>query len=261
VIRATRTCAAVLVWICVLCALSPEGLCDGDQYVVIGPPDTASIEKALCDLLPVYASGIWPREEKLSGAVKSSDINKNYISRIEESLGRVLKEDIRPTASLGVGDIYGTDKWVVVPELRWGSDFILGQFVSRNKEIQGNVEFQATDRDVTIAINSAKLFPSAGNDLDDTKVVEAICAILNIPQDKIGDLQIERHSAFLGDRKIPVCYGKIRCNWNERKPDDKTREWWSYMPFWIAKGKVCVSVSTIDWKKPDRPASGRSRMR
>ena len=35
----------------------------------------------------------------------------------------------------------------------------------------------------------------------------------------------------------------------------------NYIPFWIAKGKICVSVSTIDWKKPDRPASGRSRMR
>ena len=225
------------------------------QYLAWGPADSASFEMALFDRMGAYAYGIWPRAEKLANAERPG---RQYVAHIEQWLERILQEDIKPAAGR-----WGTDRWLMVPQLRLDEDFILGRFVSWNQKIQGDVEFQATVDDLSITVKSSELFSI--DRLDDAKVRQALCAILHIPPENIKDLRVESHSGVLGDDKTPVCYGKVFCNWNLHKDPLKfDREWWSYIPFWITTGKMCVFVSTRDWQEFKRhpPAINRSgRMR
>lgn len=236
-----------------LLAMISRSHCCADEYSPLGPMETASLERALYDRLPMYVLGIWPLTEQLVRAQRPAD---NHIAERAVWLERILADEVKPT-----GVRYGSDQWIMVPDMRWNSDFILGRFASQDKHLQGNVEFQASPMQITLAFHADDLFSTDG--VSDARVREMVCRVLKIPGEHIDELRVEKQLARLGDNGTKVCYGKILWNWDPTAswPADKNREWWSHIPFWIADGKLCVSVTTFDWKQDDRPQVERNRFR
>jgi hypothetical protein len=255
--NAITFCALRILTVCAaFTAFGSEALGQENVYNPLGPEETASFEKGLEELLPVYTCGIWPRPEKLATAEKPS---KYWIAHNEKWLGHILKDDIKPK-----GELWNSDQWVMVPELRfWANDYILGRFSCASDRIQGDVDFEASDGSITLVFHSPTLFGKT--DLDDSGVRQAVVQVLNIPAQFIDELKVERHSAAIGDDKTSICYGKIFWKWDPNKatawPASKEREWWSFMPFWIAKDKLCINVSTIDWKNNGMPVLGSSTLK
>jgi len=245
--------------ICITTALAANSI----KYVPKGPKETAEFEKGLYQLLPGYVHGIYPKAAVLANGVSEKDLSpKNatrmiqYKKKIQTWLTRVLKIALKPE-QLNKGD------WLGIRKLHLDTDYIVGGFVSAAKGSttyrDAVVEFQADDRSIDLTITSPLLFAADANGLSDVQIRNLASKILNIHKKKVSRINVEKHFTTLAG--IDLCYGKMRCEWNERKPDYSKREWWSYIPFWYIKGKMFVHISTIEWKKGELPASAKSTWR
>jgi len=184
-----------------------------------------------------------------------------YKKIIETWLTRVLHVELKPK-QFNKGD------WLGIRKLHWDTDYIVGRFVSAAEEslYKGAiVEFQASDRSMDLTITSPSLLSADANGLSDAKILSFTSNILNIPQEKLNKIKIEKH--FITVAGIDLCNGKMQCEWDERDERDEKywscdelikREWWSYIAFWYIKGKMVLSISTIEWRKGDLPASTKS---
>jgi len=233
-----------------LAAVDP-GLCEhpwaasSATYTPLGPKETTSFEIAL-NKLRANVYGIWPRPEFLADAERPSDY---WLEFNKKWLARVLKEDVQPKDGN-----WNSDKWIMVPELRpVDNDFILGKFSSASDKLVGEIEFQASDRAITLVFHSPILF--GRTDLDDSAIRQIVTKPLNVPSEYIDELKIEHHSAAIGDDKTPICYGTVSWKWDPARANsadslnyNKERRWWTHMRFWIALDRLCIDVSTVDWQ-------------
>ena len=232
------------------------------EYIPKGPQETENFEKGLYELLPGYVCGIYPKAAILATGVSEKDLPPEsaermtrYKEKIEAWLTRVLRKQLWPKR-------FDKSDWLGIRKLHWDTDYIVGRFVSIAEEptYKGTiVEFQADGRSMDLTITSPSLFVADANALSDLQIRNFTSKILNIPQEKVNKIEVEKQFATLAG--IDLCYGKMRCEWDERNwghEDLIKREWWSYIPFWYIKGKMFVSVSTIEWKRGERPASAKS---
>jgi hypothetical protein len=243
----------VIILICIFVANGT--VAQTSEYVPVGSSETETFEKGLYGLLPVYVCGIYPKADKMKASVSWKNIPLKYTKKMGAWVNRVLKPELTPEQS-------DKSNWAGIRKIRWNQNYLVGRFVSSGKKgslyKNASVEFQADDRSISLTITSDSLFPQDANDMSDTQILGSVIKVLNIPEDKTSKIDIEKHLCTVAG--INVCYGKMRCEWNEKEPNDSEREWWSYVPFWYIKGKVFVHISTIEWKEGERPASATSTL-
>jgi hypothetical protein len=104
---------------------------------------------------PVPSSMCGP--EILAGA-KKADLGRLVTSGLEQWFGRVLKESLQPA-----NGNWGASQWLMVPDLRWGADCVLGYCASRDPRV-ARIEFQTyvanRFRLVSLTIVSNELIPN-----------------------------------------------------------------------------------------------------
>lgn len=136
---------------------------------------------------------------------------------------------------------------------------------------------RVTNEDSIVAlVDAPKLF--AGSSFSPADVKYKLSKVLNIPKSELQAIDLIMDSGDLKDG-TRFTYGHVFDKRLKPKdyenpprlekrppglppgvyhkhvdliPEDK-REWYSPMTFWIADGKLCLTVSTIDWKSGDRP--------
>lgn len=205
-------------------------------YEPVGPAETALLEKALRNKMAGYNCAFWPRAEKLDKAILGKSLPKEYTDSIKKWLARVLQPDLVPK-KLDPND------WLGVRKLYFNRNRIIGRFPVA--DVNGVVEFKARYRGLSITIHSDMLFLTPASDMTSDKVTEMMTKILKIPEEKISKINIKSHIEKLAN--VDVCYGKMFCEWTETSsPFESERQWWSYIPFWYMKGKMFVSITTVE---------------
>lgn len=240
-----------------LCVLFCGNFSYGDEYAPVGPNATVAFEKSLFDLLPVYAFGVWPRIELYE---KGSKPASHYISWVSKWVNRIvvrtpLKKDDFAKVKGGEFDNDEdllADDWRVCQELRFGNDFIVGHLYLNNPLITSKkMEFQVDTEQLILVASSEKFRASSYND---QQIRKFLGQLLKIPEEVIPELKIESQNKRLEDSGIVITYGEATWKFDKMNPTSTNdRRWWSYMPFWIANGKLCVAVSVRDWEADDRP--------
>lgn len=227
------------------------------NYIPTGPEQSVAFEKALLEAGPEYVDGIFPKNETLNAGIRKNEIPSYWIQLNEAWLKRVLRPDFTPGLKTEIA-MYG------LPEFRWNSDYIVGYYDTtppQKSEIGSRIEFQATDRHLSITIFMDNKISDV-NALSNDEILRISRKYLSIPERKLSKISIEKaHGVLAG---IPVCYGKMRCEFHELRDTgidkEKNRRWWSYILFWITEDKFYTSVFTIDWEKDKRPAAANSRL-
>jgi hypothetical protein len=231
-----------------LCAWGEEQ--QSPAFELVGPPETASFEKALDRRLGGYAWGIWPRPEKLAGALRGAELPERYVNRLQAWLPRIIRKEFLPDR-IDPNQLYG------IPRLRGERNFIIGEF--RRPEQRTTAQFQSNGLGVVITVQTESLFSTGVDKLSDADIVKTIASLVNYPEDKIKTIILEKHFEEIGetDKKVAVCYGKLRSDgYNEKRAPFHTKEgkmenvptWWNYMPFWMTKDKLFISCTMVDWE-------------
>jgi len=235
--------------------LSSSG-CAGEQarqspnFEVVGPQETAAFERSLDRRLAAYAWGIWPRSERLAGALRGADLPKQYVNRLQTWLQRIVRKELLPVR-IDPNQFYG------IARLRGGHNFIIGRLSRPGQST--TVQFQANGLRIVITAQSQSLFPNGVYQLSDADIIKAIAGLLNYPEEKVASITIEKHFEELGetDKKIPVCYGRLRSDgYDEKKGPFQTKEgrmvniptWWNDMIFWVRPGELFISSTMVDWE-------------
>lgn len=217
-----------------------------ETYEPHGPAETAAIELALHKRLPVYAWGIWPREDKFEGAIEGDRLPKRYINKLKIWLPRVLKKDFLPYE-------IKQNQWYGIRRLHACRDFVVGRF--QNSKQNTIIQFKANGVGLVITAISEQYFSEEIAQMTDVKIIKAVTKLLNYPEEKAQRITVEKHFEEVGKgaSKILVCYGKLRdTGYDETKPaspdGQNMRTWWNYIPFWITRGKICISTTTVKWE-------------
>lgn len=247
-------CYLILFFLCCI-TMSVKGEIN---YAPIGPEQSVAFEKALLEAGPEYVEGIFPKMEILNTGIPKNEIPSYWTQVVEMWLKRVLQSDFAPGPKTEIA-MYG------LPELRWKSDYIVGYYVAvpnKKSEPNSRVEFQATDRHLSITIFMEEKIVADVNTLPDDVILEMLKKYMAVPEGKVSQISIEKANKILAG--TPICYGKMRCEFHELRDTgvekEKNRRWWSYMFFWITKDKFHITVFTIDWEKNARPVSASSRI-
>ena len=254
---------------------------NGDH--TIDSTESALLESALSR--PPYATGIagiWPQREALRKA-KPYNLGSHFTGQNSEWFGRVLKKSVQPE-----NEQWNSKEWLIVPRLRWQSDWIVGHFTSQDPRV-ARIEFQqGSSSNLTITIISPELFPN--RKFDAKEIRGKLGDLLNIPADCLPHLEVHLNHLTVGDDPILVTYAKVfdaryrdplatepadppaireseprrppptpssepglkQLEYRALIPEDK-REWFSPMSVCIFKGRLSIHFSTIDWKGDDRP--------
>jgi len=245
---------------CVCITIGLAANCNSIEYVPKGPTETEGFEKGLYQLLPGYVHGIYPKASLLADGVSEESLSPQdamrmtqYKKEIESWLNRVLRIELKPKQ-------FSRPDWLGIRKLHLDRAYIVGRFTSPAKEASSYrdavVEFQADDRSISLTMSSGLLFAADANGLSSLQISDLASKVLNIPHEKVSKIDVEKHLTTLAG--VEVCYGKMRCEWNEREPDYTKRQWWSYIPFWYVKGRLFVNISTMAWKEKGLPASTKS---
>lgn len=228
------------------CGVRLLAVAKAPRFELVGPPETALLEKTLRARLGVYAWGIWPRDEKFDGAVPGQNLPKKYVERLKTWLPRILKKDLLP-------ETIDPNQWRGIRKLDGWSDFVIGQH--EKADPNAKVEFRADGLLLGITAVSEDYFPNGVAGVTDDQIIKGITGLLNYPKDKVQSITLEKHFEQMGeaDNKVMVCYGKLRDKeYDETKPplpDGRNMPtWWNCMPFWMTKGKVFVSASMVNWE-------------
>jgi hypothetical protein len=202
------------------------------DYEPVGPDETVALEKGLADVLGSSVPGIWPSTTRLKQAVPADELPKPLCDRIEAWFWRMLNPQLKPGRP-------STSEWMGLRALHWKYNFILGKW--RVPSLDATVEFQAFTGGIGILVTSKTLLDKQSADLTDAEVREAARKILDFPEEKFDKIEVEKKVKEITG--VTVCYGVMRCEFNERTSDYKRVEWWSYIPFWITRDKIFVDVS------------------
>jgi len=219
------------------------------KYVPSGEPKTAALEKALYEALPGYVEGIRPKAEILRRAIPKEQLPASYVKKVEERLKQVLRIKRKPKTR---EDIVA----VGIPNFRWGSDYIVGYVPCDSCDAEDRstaVEFQASFYGIGLTIHSQGVTVGDNGIPSAEEIVTIISRFLDIPQDKIPLVTVERQVGQADG--IRFCYGKLRCEWHESTPNESEQKWWSYIPFWMTDGTVYVYLPEVDWGPSGPPVS------
>ncbi len=222
------------------------------KYVPSGEPNRVALEQALYDALPGYVRGIRPRAEILQRAIPKERLPASYVKKVEERLKQVLRVKRKPKTHEDI-------TMMGIPKLRWRSDFIVGYVPCDSCDAADRsraVEFQANFWAIGLTIHSQGVTVGDRGIPSAEEIVTIISRFLDIPQDKIPRITVERH---VGEADgIRFCYGKLRCEWHESTPNESEQEWWSYIPFWMMDGTMHVDLPEVDWGPLGPPASANA---
>lgn len=238
------------------------------KFVSVGPPETEGLERALDKRLPVYAYGIWPREEKFKDSKPSKELPKEYIDRLNEWVPKIINNELLPKN-------IDPNIWIGLKKLHQ-SDYIIGQIVNAKKDI--TLKIQADGCFFLITAESKKFFPDGISKITDEQIIKTITSIVNYPKEEVNDIVLEKNIEVLGDEKFKeeICYGKIRDSQYDpmrglgltqteieqslrdlgmgkitrdelnKLQMKNIRTWWNYLPFWINKGRIFISAGMLD---------------
>ncbi|MHC4867716.1 MAG: hypothetical protein ACYTEX_26900, partial [Planctomycetota bacterium] len=174
----------------VLSGVELMGKGTGPRFKLVGPAETARLEKTLWARLGVYAWGIWPSSERLKGGIAASKLPERYLDRSKTWLGRILKEDLLP-------EVKEPNQWRGLRRANAYNDFIVGRW--RNAKEGVTVEFRTTGLLLVVTATSKEYFPNGVSALTDDDIIKALTDVVNYPQDKIKEITIEKHFEEMGD--------------------------------------------------------------
>jgi hypothetical protein len=216
---------------------------EGPEYELVGPPETGQLESTLGKRLGVYAWGIWPRAEKLEKGIPGAKLPKQYVQRIREWAQIIVTKDLFP-------DAMDPNQWYGLPKANGYNNFIVGEWDNADETVR--VQFRATGLLFVVTATSSQYFPDGPGGLTDQQIVKAITALTNYPDDKVGDIAVEKHLEEMGDpnHRVLVCYGKLSAPRPTVKrygsEEKEIRTWWSDMQFWVTKNRVFFSCSMVN---------------
>jgi hypothetical protein len=199
-------------------------------YEPVGPPATAAFERALYDRFPEYVDGVWPSDARMAAAVQADEIPDEWVQHVQQWLERVLNAPYRPPAD-------AMNSWKAIPKLRWGCDVLLGKYADPDG---GEIQFQSIDDDLafTFVPKDAKLLQLTDARAQDVR--DLACRFLAIPKEKQPLLQVKMSREDMAG--VSTLMGIITCEFDPQKSDPESQEWFSYMPFWIADGRMFIDV-------------------
>jgi len=236
----------LLSFACLLFCGNPVG--QAEDSAPSTEPRTVSLDKALDEFLPRYVWGIGLTPEALARGMQREAIPRAYVSKIEAWITRVVCAEWKPKDTELIA-VLG------IPKLHYNRDYIIGHFPCESCDAPDKskaVEFQADDRKLDLTLHSASVKVPRTDSWSGCEVLAIVARFLDIPEEKTARIVVQQHAAEV-DGSL-VTYGRLQCEWDYLRPgDDKQRRWWSDIPFWIMDGRVCVSISTIDWEHGERP--------
>jgi hypothetical protein len=241
-----KTASAIVLGILMLAQAS---FCqnDGTDYIPHGVEATADFERALFDRLPVYSWGVAPSPDVAKTALTKSELPETTLEKARVNIQKVLSSDLLPAATDQLG-LQGLAK------LHWENNCLIGNWTLPGNS--GTCRVVSTPRNIGVTVISPSQFPDSPSELRDEKIIELAARVLDFPSETLTKFQVEKTVESLGG--IPTVFGVLRCDYNERTSPTTSREWWSYIPFWMTQGQIFLHVSTFDWKSGDLPASSDS---
>jgi hypothetical protein len=183
--------------------------------------------------------GIWPSTESLKDAIAADKIPYKYIDRTKLWIKKTVKKNLLP-------DQISAAEWLGVPNLRWKYDYLLGSIKSDGKI---GIQFQASESEIGITFTGPILSQPLSDKLTEKDVVRIVSQYLQIPEEKKSAMRVAVASSQIGDETI--YHGVAKCEWNDI--DTLGNRWWSFIPFWIKKDKLFVSLFTVDWAANEKP--------
>ncbi len=245
----TRKEVSKLLVLTIVLALSVDLFAAGDEsgYRSKGPLLVSSLKGQLQSKLPIYIRGIWPELAAFEKCIDGTNLESKYVDKTKSWLSTILKTDALP------GNLEST-KWHGLPKLHSGASHILGQFYNSKQDIL--TQFQADGVGLSLTCTSEKYFTVDIASITDDMIIQMMSEVLNFPEGKVSDIAIEKHvqQMSVGEDKVPVCYGKLRCNGYDEKSaatpsGDNMRTWWNFIPFWIVDGTVSINTTTVKWEQ------------
>jgi len=223
-----------------------------EVYQPKGPSDTAALEIALRERLPVYVEGIWPRTEILDSAPHGRQLPKKAVERLQTWLSRIVRREFLPESM-------DPNQWYGIRKLHLNHDYIIGQF---RKPVEGvTIQFQANGVSLAITAISDSYFPDGVDGIADAEIIEVLTTLVNYPRDMVQSITVEKHVEAMGEagKKVSVCYGKLwsrgydpmKPAYYSQPPESElknVRTWWNFMTFWIVKGKLFFSTTMVNWE-------------
>lgn len=207
----------------------------GFVYQPHGISATEKFELGLYSLLPVYALGVEPRQELKDSALSNNAIPAEYQADVIKRLKRVLKTELLPPV---LDDI----QWSGYREFAWKTNSLITSYTCPKREM--HVLLNCRSSDISVAITSNQLFNEGVADLTSGKIIESASRVLNIPSEMIPKIVEQKETIIEG---IPICYGVMRCEFDDTAPSIEPKEWWRRIPFWMIKGKMYMDIWTEEY--------------
>ena len=172
------TYGAASVWIL---AISSAVLA-AEVYEPKGPVDTAELEKGLCDRMPVYVWGFWPRDSILDDSLPADALPRPIITQFNTWWASFVRPEFMPSQSdriplRGVRKLHGNHK------------FLVGTYATRDKK--GRVCLKASDNFLGITVTHSKLLPAPPNEISTEQIAETAGRVLNIPTEEIAKFKVK----------------------------------------------------------------------
>jgi len=158
--RIVRVAGIFLGVACLLCTSKLVGRTwrvAGPGFQLVGPSETAQLERGLGKRLGVYAWGIWPRTEKLEAGIPGPNLPAEYVARIVTWSERILRKEFLPKAM-------NANQWRGLPKANGYNDFIVGQWENADETVR--VRFRATGLLLVVTATSTRYFFGGGGRSD-----------------------------------------------------------------------------------------------
>ena len=204
-----------------------------DVFEPVGPSETASIERALHERLPVYAWSIWPRKEIIEQGKAASELRADYLDEVKWQVRTTVRPRLLNTDEDDRWEP-DTSKWVGIRARK--DRFIIGAWDAEFSGRAARVEIQAYSNGLCVSVHQ-KDIGKAVNAMKDEAVVQLVGNVLRL--EKGPEYKVSSKTEPMGDGQSPIKYGIITADWD---PTLMYYEWWRHIRFWVARDQISVNV-------------------
>ena len=207
-------------------------------YIPHGSASMEKFEMKLFELLPIYALGVEPRQEIIASAIPRDAIPQSYRNDVTERMKKVLKPDMMPP-------VLDNLQWSGYRKLAWRTNYIITTCADPEKEL--HVLLVAGASGINVTVTSKIWFNEEVTSLTSEKIVESASKILRFPAERVPAIEVEHKETII--EGVPVCFGIMRCEFDDTAPLIQPKEWWRRIPFWITKGKMYMNIWTEEYMR------------
>lgn len=179
-----------------------------------------------------------PRQELKNSALPNDAIPAEYRANVIGRIKKVLQTGMMPP-------VLDHLQWSGYPQYAWRTNSIVTNYTTTDNELKVFLLCRASD--ISITISSDTKFGDEISGLTSEKIVASASRILNFPSEMIPKFVVEQKETTI--EGIPVCYGVMRCEFDDTGPLIQPKEWWRRIPFWITKGKMFMNIWTEEYMR------------